>query len=59
MEAWQRRRVEGGRGEATSRAAKWGGRAWGGSVGREVGDEYGVGPEGGETEKCVGQWTDS
>jgi hypothetical protein len=39
--------------------AAWGGRARGGGVGREVGDEDGVRPEGGRTEKCVGQWVDS
>jgi hypothetical protein len=45
MEAWRRRRGEGGRGEATCIAAKWGGRSRGdpdkrrhgiGGVGREV-----------------------
>jgi hypothetical protein len=48
MEAWRRRRGEGGRGEATGIAAKWGGRSRGdpderrhgiGGVGREVWDD--------------------
>jgi hypothetical protein len=39
--------------------AAWGGWAGGGVVGREVGDEYGVGPEGGGIEKCVGHRVDS
>jgi hypothetical protein len=34
--------------------AIWGGRGQGGGVGREVGDEDDVGPEGGRIEKCVG-----
>jgi hypothetical protein len=70
MEVWQSRRGEGGREQATSRAAKWGersrgdpderrfggrdvgrevaGRAQGDGMGREVGDEDGVGPEVGD-----------
>jgi hypothetical protein len=34
------------------------GMAQGGGVRREVGDEDGVGPEGGGTEKCAGQMVD-
>jgi hypothetical protein len=54
---------EGGHGEATSGAAQWGGtsqedlderRRGRGDVGREVGDKYGVGPEGGGTETREG-----
>jgi hypothetical protein len=45
--------VEGGCGEIRTSGvvveAAWGGRAQGGGVGREVGDEDGVGPEGGGT----------
>jgi hypothetical protein len=73
MEAWRRRRGEGGRGHAMGGSAKWGGRSRGdlderrrgrGGVGREgtgreVEDEDGLGLEGAGTEKCIGQRVDS
>ena len=44
----EQRSGEGGTSGVVVEAA-WGGRAQGGGVGREVGDEDGVGPEGGGT----------